>query len=93
MIEQAPQSRASCNFCSKDKADVTKLIVANNVGICDECIELCSSILSKEKNEELLARLKTYTNRPSKNKNYYERHKGGILEKKKQKYHNASLLP
>jgi len=53
MIEQALQSRASCNFCSKDKADVAKLIVANNVGICDECIELCSSILSKEKNEEL----------------------------------------
>jgi ATP-dependent Clp protease ATP-binding subunit ClpX len=53
MIERALQSRAICNFCNKDKAEVTKLIVANNVGICDECIELCSSILSKEKNEEL----------------------------------------
>lgn len=42
-----------CNFCNKDKAEVVKLIVANNVGICDECIELCGSILNKEKNDAL----------------------------------------
>jgi ATP-dependent Clp protease ATP-binding subunit ClpX len=46
-------SRVICNFCSKDKKDVVKLIVANNVGICDECIELCGSILNKEKNDAL----------------------------------------
>lgn len=42
-----------CNFCSKSRNEVTKLIVANDAGICDECIELCSSILTKEKNEDL----------------------------------------
>ena len=42
-----------CNFCSRGRAEVTKLIVANDVGICDECIDLCSSILNKEKNEDL----------------------------------------
>jgi len=42
-----------CNFCSRARAEVTKLIVANDVGICDECIDLCSSILNKEKNEDL----------------------------------------
>lgn len=42
-----------CNFCSKNRNEVNKLIVANDAGICDECIELCSNILSKEKNEEL----------------------------------------
>ena len=46
-------SRVFCNFCNKDKAEVVKLIVANNVGICDECIELCGSILNKEKNDAL----------------------------------------
>lgn len=42
-----------CNFCNKSRTEVKKLIVANDAGICDECIELCSSIISKEKNEEL----------------------------------------
>lgn len=42
-----------CNFCNKNRTEVKKLIVANDAGICDECIELCASIISKEKNEEL----------------------------------------
>lgn len=46
-------SKVICNFCNKDKTDVVKLIIANNVGICDECIELCGSILNKEKNDAL----------------------------------------
>lgn len=29
------------------------MIVANDAGICDECIDLCSNILTKEKNEDL----------------------------------------
>lgn len=47
--------------------------------------------LVKARNEDLLARLNSYTNRPSKNKNYYERHKVVLLEKKKQKYQEAKL--
>ena len=42
-----------CNFCSKSRSEVTKLIVANDAGICNECIDLCATILSKEKNEDL----------------------------------------
>lgn len=42
-----------CNFCGKNRTEVKKLIVANDAGICDECIELCANIISKEKNEEL----------------------------------------
>lgn len=42
-----------CNFCNKSRNEVGKLIVANDAGICDECIELCANILSKEKNDEL----------------------------------------
>lgn len=44
---------AICNFCAKGRSEVAKLIVANDVGICDECIELCGNILNKEKNEQL----------------------------------------
>jgi ATP-dependent Clp protease ATP-binding subunit ClpX len=42
-----------CNFCGKSRSDVDKLIVANDAGICNECIELCASILNKEHNDLL----------------------------------------
>ena len=46
------QHQVYCNFCNKTRSEVKKLIVANDAGICDECIELCSSILTREKTEE-----------------------------------------
>lgn len=42
-----------CNFCGKGRNEVEKLIVANNAGICNECITLCSSILTKETNDKI----------------------------------------
>jgi ATP-dependent Clp protease ATP-binding subunit ClpX len=42
-----------CNFCGKGRAEVEKLIVANDAGICNECIDLCSSILDKERLEKI----------------------------------------
>lgn len=42
-----------CNFCGKSRNEVTKLIIANDAGICDECISLCSSILHRENNDAL----------------------------------------
>lgn len=44
-----------CNFCGKGRSDVDKLIVANDAGICNECIVLCANILSKEVNERIRA--------------------------------------
>ena len=38
-----------CDFCGKDRAEVEKLIVANDAGICNECIDLCVGILDKER--------------------------------------------
>lgn len=40
-----------CNFCGKSRNDVAKLIVANNAGICNECISLAATILNKETND------------------------------------------
>lgn len=51
-IIKAPQA-IYCNFCSKSRNEVKKLIVANDAGICDECIELCASIITKEHNDDL----------------------------------------
>src|SRR6056300_1188725 len=38
-----------CHFCGKDKSEVAKLIVGDNSAICNECIDLCVSILDQEK--------------------------------------------
>lgn len=38
----------NCSFCAKHKDDVRKLIVGNNVAICNECVDLCQSLLTDE---------------------------------------------
>ena len=42
-----------CNFCGKGRSDVGKLIVANDAGICNECIDLCVGILDQEKIDKI----------------------------------------
>jgi ATP-dependent Clp protease ATP-binding subunit ClpX len=37
-----------CSFCGKSHSEVKKLIAGPGVYICNECIEVCSSILEKE---------------------------------------------
>lgn len=37
-----------CSFCEKDATEVKKLIVGPNVYICDECVDLCHSILKTD---------------------------------------------
>lgn len=46
-----------CSFCGKSQMDVKKLVAGPSVCICDECIRLCSDIISSdpektEKNEK-----------------------------------------
>ena len=37
-----------CNFCGKSQADVERMIIGPGVNICNECIELCYSLLDEE---------------------------------------------
>lgn len=37
-----------CNFCGKDQEEVDRMIIGPGVNICNECIELCSSLLGDE---------------------------------------------
>ena len=37
-----------CSFCGKPQSSVHKLIAGPNVYICNECIEICQSILDEE---------------------------------------------
>ena len=40
------QKQHSCSFCGKTQTQVERLIVGPGVYICDECVALCSDILS-----------------------------------------------
>lgn len=41
----------NCSFCNKHKDEVKKLIVGNEVAICNECVDLCQSLLDDEVKE------------------------------------------
>jgi ATP-dependent Clp protease ATP-binding subunit ClpX len=44
-----------CSFCNKHKDQVGKLIVGDNVAICNECVDLCGSLIkgTKKKTKSL----------------------------------------
>lgn len=41
-----------CSFCNKKQNEVKKLIAGPGVYICDECVELCHEVLSKDKDNK-----------------------------------------
>lgn len=43
------ESEHNCSFCGKSKENVEKLIVGEASAICNDCVDLCVSILSEEK--------------------------------------------
>lgn len=45
MSENVNDLYEKCNFCNKDKNTVKKLIVGDNVAICNECVDLCGDLL------------------------------------------------
>lgn len=40
-----------CSFCSKNQAEVKRLIAGPNVYICNECVRLCNEILKQQETE------------------------------------------
>ena len=47
MSEDINNLYEKCNFCNKDKNTVKKLIVGDNVAICNECVNLCGDLLQE----------------------------------------------
>jgi ATP-dependent Clp protease ATP-binding subunit ClpX len=39
---------AKCSFCGKTQAEVERLIAGPGVQICDQCVDLCSSLLQRD---------------------------------------------
>ncbi len=42
-----------CSFCGKEKGEVDKLIAGTDGYICNECIELCHSMLEESHDESV----------------------------------------
>ena len=38
-----------CSFCNKSQRDVKKLIAGPRVYICDECVDICLTIIQEDK--------------------------------------------
>lgn len=64
-----------CSFCNNHKDVVKKLIVSSDVAICDECIELCHSLVINDvKPEDVEAKKKSYVYDPMQIKDYLDEH-------------------
>lgn len=64
-----------CNFCGKSRSEVEKLIVANDAGICNECVDLCSNILDRERLDKIKNDRKIkHVQDPVKIKHYLDHH-------------------
>ena len=48
-----------CSFCGKSHSEVKKLIAGPAVYICNECIDVCSSIMEKELTQASTSEAKT----------------------------------
>jgi len=46
---KTPELTDTCSFCGKHKDVVTKLIVSDDVAICNDCVDLCQTLLGDEK--------------------------------------------
>ena len=44
-------SNTKCSFCGKPQSEVDRLIAGPNVYICNECVELCTTLIHREQNK------------------------------------------
>ena len=52
MAKNDNQKNVRCSFCGKSQDSVKKIVAGPGVFICDECVDLCTSIIEAEKYEE-----------------------------------------
>lgn len=73
---------SNCDFCGKSKADVEKLIVGDNAAICNDCVELCMTILNEDKVKRFPSSEVNQLYNPSKIKDYLDQYVIGQAEAK-----------
>lgn len=83
MANKKDDNKYYCSFCGKEQNDVKRLIAGPGVFICDECVELCNTIL--EEDESYDAEIEGLTNvpRPKEIKNILDQHIIGQDDAKK----------
>lgn len=72
----------NCDFCGKSKADVEKLIVGDNAAICNDCVELCMTILNEDKVKKFPSSEINQLYNPAKIKDYLDQFVIGQTEAK-----------
>ena len=50
-MSEENKDQLCCSFCGKSQSEVKKLVAGRGVYICDECIQVCISIITDEMNE------------------------------------------
>ena len=52
MAKYEDKKTVRCSFCGKAQENVKRIIAGPGVYICDECVELCESIIEAELYDE-----------------------------------------
>ncbi|MEW9094988.1 MAG: ATP-dependent Clp protease ATP-binding subunit ClpX [Clostridiaceae bacterium] len=76
------KKQLKCSFCGKTQDQVRRLIAGPGVYICDECIELCSEIISDEFEEDISIEMESLP-KPIEIKNYLDQYIIGQDDAKK----------
>ncbi|VYU26037.1 ATP-dependent Clp protease ATP-binding subunit ClpX [Clostridium tertium] len=82
MAKYDEKKQLKCSFCGKNQEQVKRLIAGPGVYICDECIDLCSEIISDEF-EENIELDTTSLPRPNEIKGYLDQYVIGQEKAKK----------
>lgn len=72
----------SCSFCGKKKEEVGKLIVSDQVAICNECVDLCRDLLSKDDTLDIKKSINTDVMDPRKLKEFLDQYVVGQVKAK-----------
>jgi ATP-dependent Clp protease ATP-binding subunit ClpX len=82
MTKLDDKKQLKCSFCGKNQDQVRRLIAGPGVYICDECIELCSEIITDEFDETTQIDVNTLA-KPTEIKSYLDQYVVGQDEAKK----------
>jgi ATP-dependent Clp protease ATP-binding subunit ClpX len=82
MAKNDDKKQLKCSFCGKNQDQVRRLIAGPGVYICDECIELCSEIITDEFDENIQVETGSLP-KPMEIKNYLDQYVVGQDDAKK----------
>ena len=73
-MEKNKVDKHQCSFCNKEKEEVEKMIVGDGVAICNDCVDLCASILVDETVKNFPIKEEKQRFNPTKIKDYLDQY-------------------